>query len=276
MQSSAPNRTSYRTEGRSTEALNSRRARHVKTDSSLRREQTADRENQLLAALPHRERHRLMRACQRVEMRFGTVLSKQHGPIRHVYFPTSGFISLWTHLSSRSGLEVGLVGAEGAVGAIMALGAPITPVSTIVQGAGSALRIEAAQFSAELDRSPALRVAILRYLYVFMSQLAARATCARFHMVEARLARWLLMTRDQARSNEFYLTQEFMAYMLGVRRVGVTRAAGDLRTRRLVSYSRGHIKILDVRGLEGVSCSCYAATKDIYTRLMRPRRARAR
>jgi CRP-like cAMP-binding protein len=103
-----------------------------------------------------------------------------------------------------------------------------------------------------------------------MSQLAAMATCARFHTVEARLARWLLMTRDQAGSDEFYLTQEFMAYMLGVRRVGVTRAARELRARRLMSYGRGNIRILDVRGMEGASCSCYASAKDAYTRFMRP------
>ncbi len=231
---------------------------------------TVDRENLLLAALPDAERRRLLMGCKRVEMRFGTVLSKQHGRIRHVYFPTGGFISLLTQLGSRPGLEVGLVGAEGAVGIAVALGMPITPVSAIVQGAGPALRIEAARFSAELDRSPALRNAVFRYVYVFMSQLATMATCARFHMVEARLARWLLMTRDGARSDEFYLTQEFMAYMLGVRRVGVTRAARELRARRLVSYSRGRVRILDTPGLERASCSCYAAMKDTYTRVMRP------
>ncbi len=115
---------------------------------------------------------------------------------------------------------------------------------------------------------------MFRYMYVFMSQVAAMATCARFHMVEARLARWLLMTRDQAHSNEFFLTQKFMAYMLGVRRVGVTpHAARELKARRLVSYSRGHVKILDVRGLEEASCSCYATIKDTYARFMRPRGA---
>lgn len=244
----------------------------MKANPLRRAERTAaDRENLLLAALPDAERRRLAKACTRVEMRHGEVLSSQHGRIQHVYFPTGGFISLLTQLGSRTGLEVGLVGTEGAVGIALALGMSVAPVAAIVQGAGSAQRIAATRFSAELDRNPALREAMFRYLHVFMNQLGAMATCARFHVVEARLARWLLMTRDRAHSNEFYLTQKFMAYMLGVRRAGVTRAAGKLRARRLVSYSRGHVKILNVRGLKGASCSCYASTKGIYARFMHTR-----
>jgi CRP-like cAMP-binding protein len=244
----------------------------MKVISSGRAERNpgADRENMLLAALPDAERRRLMKACKRVEMRLGAVLCGQRERIRHVYFPTGGFVSLLTQLGSRPGLEVGLVGTEGAVGIALALGASVTPVGAVVQGAGSALRIEATRFSAELDRSPALRDAMFRYLHVFMSQLGAVATCARFHVVGERLARWLLLTRDQARSNEFYLTQHVMAHMLGVRRGGVTRAAGELRARRLVSYSRGHVKILNVRGLKAASCSCYETTKDIYARFLPP------
>jgi len=239
---------------------------------SLRRNRrsASQRENLLIAALPADERRRLLAGCTRVEMRFGSVLCQQYGLVRHVYFPTGGFISLVTQLGRRSGLEVGLVGAEGAVGITLALGMPVAPVRAVVQGTGSALRIEASRFSAELERSPALRTAMLRYIYVFMTQLAAMATCARFHTVEARLARWLLMTRDQAGSDDFYLTQEFMAYMLGVRRVGVTRAARELKARRLMSYGRGNISILDVGGMESASCSCYASAKDAYTRFMSP------
>ena len=164
---------------------------------------------------------------------------------------------------------MGLVGAEGVVGIALVLGVRVAPVTAIVQGTGSALRIEANRFATELDRSAALRHAVSRYIYVFISQAAAMASCARFHVVEARLARWLLMTRDRVGSDDFYLTQEFMADMLGVRRVGVTRAAGTLRARRLVSYSRGHINILDARGLEAASCSCYASARDTYARVMR-------
>ncbi len=203
-------------------------------------------------------------------MRFGSVLCKQNEPIRHVYFPTGGFISLLTQRGGRPGLEVGLVGAEGAVGIALALGINIAQVRAVVQGAGSALRMEAKQFSAELDRNPALKNALFQHIYVFVSQLATMATCNRFHTVEARLARWLLMTRDRAGSDEFYLTQKFMAYMLGVRRVGVTRAARALKARRLIRYSRGSLRILDVRGLEGMSCSCYAETRASYARFIRP------
>lgn len=236
----------------------------------------AYRENLLLAALPDAERRRLLGSCESVDLRFGSVLGKQRARVRHVYFPTGSFISLLSQVDGRPGLEVGLVGTEGAAGIALALGVSTAPVSLVVQGSGSALRIEAERFVAELERSVALRHAISSYLYVFMSQLAEMAPCARFHMVEARLARWLLMTRDRAASDDFYLTQEFMAYMLGVRRVGVTRAARALRARRLVSYSRGYINILDVRGLEAASCSCYATGRDTYARVMRLRRKLSR
>lgn len=228
------------------------------------------RENLLLATMPDAERRRLVAACESVDLRSGSVLCRQRTRMRHVYFPTGSVISLLSQVDGRPGLEVGLVGAEGAVGIALALGVSTAPVSLIVQGSGPALRIEATRFRAELDHSAALKDAISRYLYVFISQLAAMAPCARFHMVEARLARWLLMTRDRAASDDFYLTQEFIAYMLGVRRVGITRAARVLSARRLVSYSRGNINILDVRGLEAASCSCYATSRDTYARLMRP------
>jgi CRP-like cAMP-binding protein len=245
----------------------------VKTRASSKRtlpESSVQRENLLLATLPDVERRRLLAACESVELSFGSVLCRQRTRIRHVYFPTGCVISLLSQVDARPGLEVGLVGAEGAVGIALALGVSIAPVSLVVQGPGSALRIDAARFRAELDRSAPLRDAISRYLCVLLSQLAAMAPCARFHMVEARLARWLLMTRDRVVSDDFYLTQEFIAYMLGVRRVGVTRAARVLRSRRLVSYSRGYINILDVRGLEAASCSCYAIGRDTYARFMRP------
>jgi CRP-like cAMP-binding protein len=226
------------------------------------------RKNLLLAAMPAAELRRMLAACESVDLRFGTVICRQRTRIRHVYFPTGSVISLLSPLDGRPGLEVGLVGAEGAVGIALALGVSTAPVTLIVQGSGSALRIEAARFGVELEHSAALRNSISRYLYVSMSQLAAMAPCARFHVVEERLARWLLMTRDRAASDDFYLTQELMAYMLGVRRVGVTRAARVLRARRLLNYSRGYINILDVSGLEAASCSCYATGRATYARFM--------
>jgi len=241
-------------------------------DSALPRqpaEDTVHRENLLLASLPDVTRRRLIEAGESVQLRFGSVICKQGARIRYVYFPTGGFISLLAQLDGRPGLEVGLVGTEGAVGVAVALGVSIAPVGAVVQGAGSALRIDAKRFALELRRSPALRRAVSRYLYVFVAQLAGMASCARFHLVEARLARWLLMTRDRAASDDFYLTQEFIAYMLGVRRVGVTRAARILRARKLVSYSRGYINILDVGGLTAAACSCYTTAQTTYTRVMK-------
>ena len=227
-----------------------------------------ERANLLLASLPDAEHRALAARCERVELTFGEVLCKQGARIRHVYFPTGGFVSLFAQIDARPGLEVGLVGTEGALGVALALGVRDAPVRAIVQGTGSALRMDAAHFAGELEHSPALRQATHRYLYVMLSQLAGMAACTRFHLVEERLARWLLMTRDRAGSDEFYLTQEFMALMLGVRRAGVTRAAGALQKRRLVRYSRGRITILNGRALEEASCTCYATARETYTRVM--------
>ena len=137
-----------------------------------------------------------------------------------------------------------------------------------MQGAGSALRISAASFCHELGRSPALQREIDRYVFVHVSQLAQTAGCTRFHVVEARLARWLLMTQDRANANSFHVTQEFLAFMLGVRRVGVTKAASALQARKLIRYSRGDITVLDRRGLKAASCGCYKADRASYDRTL--------
>lgn len=229
------------------------------------------RENRLLAALPAVERRRLLAHGEPVELSFGDLLCEQGERIRHVYFPTGGFISLISSTDQRPRLEVGLVGTEGMLGVSLLVGVNDAPLRALVQGAGPALRIEAAEFSHALTRSPVLRQALTRYLYVLMNQLAQMAACMRFHVVEARLARWLLMTRDRAHSDEFYLTQEFLAYMLGVRRVGITRAAGALQRRKLIRYSRGKMTVLDGRGLERASCECYAASGQMYEQLLSAR-----
>ena len=224
--------------------------------------------NLLLAGLPDVDRRRLMAHCEPVELVFEEVLCEVGERIRHVYFPTASFISLISLVDKGSNLEVGLVGAEGMFGSSLLLGVEVASLRALVQGAGPALRIDAAQFSRELKGSPALRQRLNSYLYVLFTQLAQMAACARFHVVEARLARWLLMTRDRAQSNEFRITQDFLGYMLGVRRAGITRAASTLQKRRLIRYSRGRMRILDARGLEGASCECYATAAQTYARVM--------
>lgn len=224
--------------------------------------------NRLLAGLPGSDRRRILADCEHVDLGFSDVLYATGTPLTHVYFPTSSFISLIMPVDEGSSLEVGLVGAEGMFGAPLALGVDVSPMRAVVQGAGAAWRMDAASFVRELERSPALQREIDRYVYVQLTQLAQTAGCTRFHVVEERLARWLLMTQDRARAKAFHVTQEFLAMMLGVRRVGVTKAAGSLQKRGLIRYSRGDVTVLDRRGLKAASCGCYQADRASYQQIL--------
>jgi CRP-like cAMP-binding protein len=224
--------------------------------------------NRLLTRLPQALHSRLRRRFESVELRSGQVLCMPGDRIRHVYFPTHSFISLIMPLDGHGGLEVGLVGDEGMVGIASVLGIDVAPMHVLVQGAGAAWRMEEAAFRDEIKRSAPLQQLLNHYLYVTLTQLAQTAACTRFHLVEARLARWLLMTRDRAHADEFYITHVFLSYMLGVRRAGITRAAGALQKRKLIGYQRGVLTVLDGAGLEAAACSCYKTSKADYARVL--------
>jgi CRP-like cAMP-binding protein len=224
--------------------------------------------NHLLEALPASDLRRMLAACETVDLAFADVLYTPGERLSHVYFPTRSFISLIMPVDDTAFLEVGLIGNEGMFGIPLVLGVDVSPVRAVVQGAGSALRMDAASFCRELRRSEALQREIDRYVFVHLSQLAQTAACTRFHVVEARLARWMLMTQDRAHADTFHVTQEFLAFMLGVRRVGVTKAASSLQKRGLIHYSRGDITVLDRRGLKAASCGCYKADRESYDRIL--------
>ena len=228
-----------------------------------------DAENHLIERLPRKDRLHLIAACETVPLTLADVLFDTGKPTRYVYFPTAGFISLVATLDGKPGVEVGMVGREGMLGAQLALGVSVAPLHALVQGTGTARRISAAAFRDELACIPALQRSMNRYIYVLMAQLSASAACLRFHMIGPRLARWLLMSQDRADANNFHVTHEFLAYMLGVRRVGVTTAAGALQRSGLIAYRHGELTVLDRSGLEAAACSCYAADKITYTEMLR-------
>ena len=210
----------------------------------------------------------MLTACERVELRSAQVLCRTGQRIEQVYFPIDSIVSLITTLADGPRMEVGIVGYEGMVGTSLILGVNTSPQDAVVQGAGIAWRMGAAAFQRHIGQSAELRRLLNRYMYVMMGQLAQTTACSHYHLVRPRLACWLLMTRDRARSNEFHLTQQFLAQMLGVRRVGVTNAASSMREQGLIDYRRGAVTILDSAGLELAACVCYRQANEIYERAM--------
>ncbi len=225
-------------------------------------------DNDLIELLPCKDRQRLHALCRPVELMPTDVLCEPGRPTGHVYFPTEGFVSLLTVIDGAPGLEVGMVGREGLLGVHLALGVASAPLQAVVQGAGAAWRIEVRAFRGELARSAALQRTLNRYVAVVMAQLAALAACQRFHLIGPRLARWLLMSHDRAHDDGFRVTHESLARMLGVRRVGITNAAGALQRSGLIAYRRGDLRVLDRSGLEAVACGCYAADRRAYAALL--------
>lgn len=222
--------------------------------------------NSVLRALSRKDGQRLLARHEQVNLTYGDILCESGNQLRHVYFPNSGIISLLAPVDGHASVGVGLVGRDGMAGMTLFLGTGISPVRMLVQGSGTATRIKAAAFHHEVERNPLLQRELNHYLQGFMAQVAQTVGCNRFHRIGERLARWLLMVHDRVESNEFRFTQEFLAQMLGVRRSGVTLAAGVLQKKKLIRYCRGRITILDRQGLERASCGCYRAVNDICER----------
>jgi CRP-like cAMP-binding protein len=225
-------------------------------------------ENRLIQGLPRTLGRRLLNGCESICLVEGNSLFGADEPFQYVYFPILAFVSMGTTLGDHAPLEMGLVGNEGMLGATLALGVNTGPVHAVVRGSGAALRMPREQFQDELRLSPVLNRAVGLYLSVIMSQLIQSAACMHFHEVGPRLARWLLMIHDRAHTDQFAITHELLANMLGARRSGVTIAAGQLQDRKLISYRRGRISVVNRKGLEASACECYEATIGYYDRLL--------
>jgi CRP-like cAMP-binding protein len=220
------------------------------------------RPNRLLAALPAKEYQRLLPKLESVTLAFAQVIYKPGDTIRHVYFPNDSIVSLLAAEDHHASLEVGMIGNEGMTGISVFLGVPTSRTLALVQGAGAAVRMNAAALRKETDHVGSLHRLLGRYTRSLLTQMTLSSACNRFHTLNARLARRLLMTQDRIGSDEFRLTQEFMSNMLGVRREGVNKVARELQRGRLISYCRGRVEILNRAGLERISCECYRIIKE--------------
>jgi len=220
--------------------------------------------NSLLDSLTGSARELIGKSCGPAQMKPGEILCEPADRIQRVYFPTTAYISLIAPALGTESLEVGMVGNEGMFGITVLLDVKTSPLTGLVQGGGQALQMSASRFARLASVVAPFKKVISRYLYVLTAQLAQTAACNRFHPLDGRLARWLLMTRDRAQSDTFRLTHKSLASMLGVRRAGVTEAAGRLQVRKLIRYHHGELTVLDRHGLEESACSCYVAHNAVY------------
>ncbi|MGZ5876381.1 MAG: Crp/Fnr family transcriptional regulator [Bradyrhizobium sp.] len=226
------------------------------------------RTNRLLSLLSDHDYEHLRPHLSLIVLEYRKILYEAARPIEHVYFPVTGVASLVITSAEGASAEVGTIGSEGMVGLPVCLGDREAPSSVYAQVPGTALKMEANAFRAELDRRPTLNLVMLRYAHAFFNQVAQTAACAHLHRVEQRCCRWLLMTRDRMPSGEFLLTHEFLGMMLGVRRTTVTEVMGILQKAGLIRYRRGHVSILDPEALRQRACECYDTSKMEFDRLL--------
>jgi CRP-like cAMP-binding protein len=224
--------------------------------------------NRLLAALPREEYERILPHLGPVSFALGEVVYESGGRMEHIYFPTTAVISLLYTMENGASAEMGVAGREGLVGVALFMGGDTTPNRAVVQGAGGAVRMKASLLRDEFGRGGAFQRLLLRYTQALLTQMSQTAVCNRLHAIEQQLCRWLLLSHDRLDSDELVMTQELIANMLGVRREGVTAAAGRLQEQGLISYVRGRIQLLDQRRLEATVCECYRVVKDEYDRLL--------
>jgi CRP-like cAMP-binding protein len=226
------------------------------------------RQNHLLAALPRDEYARLFPHLERVPMPLGQVLYEPGIQMRHVYFPTTSIVSRLCVMEDGASAEIAVVGNEGIVGVSLFMGGETTPSRAVVQSAGHAYRLKGQLLKDQFYRAGPMQRLLLRYTQALLTQMAQTAVCNRHHSVDQQVCRWLLLRLDRLPSSELIMTQELIANMLGVRREGVTEAAGHLQKAGLIEYHRGHITVLDRPGLEARSCECYAVVKKEFDRLL--------
>jgi CRP-like cAMP-binding protein len=224
--------------------------------------------NHLLVSLPGEEYERILHHLERVTIPLGKTLHEPGKRLKHLYFPTTCIVSLLYTMENGVSAEIGVVGNEGVVGIALFMGVNTTPYPAVVQSAGEAFRMRAQALQDEFTRGGQFQLSLLRYTQAFITQISQTAVCYRLHTIEQQLCRWLLLCHDRLRSDELRMTQELISNMLGVRREGVTYAAGRLQSEGFIKYARGRIRILDRRGLEATVCECYQVVKDEYDRLL--------